>query len=246
MDLIMKQMPVVVSALNVGFLQTLKLFIVTLVGALPLGLVIAFGSMSHFKPLSWLARLIVWVIRGTPLMIQLLTRFVIWIVRGSPLMLQLLIIYYFPGLVLHNPIWGGGETGRFLAAAVSFIINYACYFSEIYRGGIQGVPEGQKEAGLVLGMTKHQIFFKITLLQMIKRIVPPMSNEIITLVKDTSLARIIALQEIIWAGQAFMKGSHGISGAIWPLFFTAVYYLIFNGILTVLLGRLEKKLEYFR
>ena len=123
MDLIMKQMPVVVSALNVGFLQTLKLFIVTLVGALPLGLVIAFGSMSHFKPLSWLARLIVWVIRGTPLMIQLL------------------IIYYFPGLVLHNPIWGGGETGRFLAAAVSFIINYACYFSEIYRGGIQGVPE---------------------------------------------------------------------------------------------------------
>ena len=210
MNLIMKQMPVVVSALNVGFLQTLKLFIVTLVGALPLGLVIAFGSMSHFKPLSWLARLIVWVIRGTPLMIQLL------------------IIYYFPGLVLHNPIWGGGETGRFLAAAVSFIINYACYFSEIYRGGIQGVPEGQKEAGLVLGMTKHQIFFKITLLQMIKRIVPPMSNE------------------IIWAGQAFMKGSHGISGAIWPLFFTAVYYLIFNGILTVLLGRLEKKLEYFR
>ena len=121
MDLIMKQMPVVVSALNVGFLQTLKLFIVTLVGALPLGLVIAFGSMSHFKPLSWLARLTVWVIRGTPLMIQLL------------------IIYYFPGLVLHNPIWGGGETGRFLAAAVSFIINYACYFSEIYRGGIQGV-----------------------------------------------------------------------------------------------------------
>ena len=161
-------------------------------------------------------------------------------------LIQLLIIYYFPGLVLHNPIWGGGETGRFLAAAVSFIINYACYFSEIYRGGIQGVPEGQKEAGLVLGMTKHQIFFKITLLQMIKRIVPPMSNEIITLVKDTSLARIIALQEIIWAGQAFMKGSHGISGAIWPLFFTAVYYLIFNGILTVLLGRLEKKLEYFR
>lgn len=230
MDLIMKQMPVVVSALNVGFLQTLKLFIVTLVRVPFLSdWIIAFGSMSiPFKPLSWLARLIVWVIRGTPLMIQLL------------------IIYYFPGLVLHNPIWGGGETGRFLAAAVSFIINYACYFSEIYRGGIQGVPEGQKEAGLVLGMTKHQIFFKITLLQMIKRIVPPMSNEIITLVKDTSLARIIALQEIIWAGQAFMKGSHGISGAIWPLFFTAVYYLIFNGILTVLLGRLEKKLEYFR
>ena len=170
MNLIMKQMPVVVSALNVGFLQTLKLFIVTLVGALPLGLLIAFGSMSHFKPLSWLARLIVWIIRGTPLMIQLL------------------IIYYFPGSGSDiSQIWGGGETGRFLAASVSFIINYACYFSEIYRGGIQGVPEGQEEAGLVLGMTKHQIFFKITLLQMIKRIVPPMSNEIITLVKDTSL-----------------------------------------------------------
>ena len=229
MDLIMKQMPVVVSALNVGFLQTLKLFIVTLVGALPLGLVIAFGSMSHFKPLSWLARLIVWVIRGTP-----------------PLMLQIIVIYLGPGLMGFASPWGSSTNGRLLAAVVAFVINYACYFSEIYRGGIQGVPEGQKEAGLVLGMTKHQIFFKITLLQMIKRIVPPMSNEIITLVKDTSLARIIALQEIIWAGQAFMKGSHGISGAIWPLFFTAVYYLIFNGILTVLLGRLEKKLEYFR
>ena len=127
-----------------------------------------------------------------------------------------------------------------------FIFNYACYFSVIYRGGIQSVPQGQTEAGLVLGMTKSQIFFKITLMQMIKRIVPPMSNEIITLVKDTSLARIIALQEIIWAGQSFLKGSQGISGAIWPMFFAAVYYLVFNGILTVLLGRLEKKLDYFR
>ena len=161
-------------------------------------------------------------------------------------MIRSWIIYYFPGLVLGKTIWGGGETGRFMAAAVSFIFNYACYFSEIYRGGIQSVPKGQEEAGLVLGMTKAQIFFKVTLLQMIKRIVPPMSNEIITLVKDTSLARIIALQEIIWAGQAFMKGSQGISGAIWPLFFTAVYYLIFNGVLTVLLGQLEKKLDYFR
>ncbi|MCI9167593.1 MAG: amino acid ABC transporter permease [Dorea sp.] len=228
MEQMMEQMPVVVHALNIGFLQTLKLFFVTLIGAFPLGLVIAFGSMSGFRPLSYLAKLVVWIIRGTPLMIQLL------------------IIYYFPGLVLHNPIWGSGESGRFLAASVSFILNYACYFSEIYRGGIQGVPEGQEEAGLVLGMTKSQIFFRITLLQMIKRIVPPMSNEIITLVKDTSLARIIALQEIIWAGQAFMKGSYGISGAIWPLFFTAVYYLIFNGILTVALGRLEEKLNYFR
>ena len=228
METIMQQMPIVVNALNVGFIQTLKLFFVTLLGAFPLGLIIAFGSMSRFKPLSFLVKIIVWIVRGTPLMIQLL------------------IIYYFPGLVLHNPIWGGGESGRFMAAAVSFIFNYACYFSEIYRGGIQGVPVGQQEAGLVLGMTKSQIFFKVTLLQMIKRIVPPMSNEIITLVKDTSLARIIALQEIIWAGQAFMKGSNGISGQIWPLFFTAVYYLVFNGILTILLNRLEEKLNYFR
>lgn len=228
MELILEQMPIVIRALNAGFIQTLKLFFVTLIGAFPLGLVIAFGSMSKFRPLSFITKIFVWIIRGTPLMIQML------------------IIYYFPGLVLRNPIWGGGEGGRFLAASVSFIINYACYFSEIYRGGIQGVPIGQEEAGLVLGMTKSQIFFKITLLQMIKRVVPPMSNEIITLVKDTSLARIIALQEIIWAGQAFMKGSQGISGAIWPLFFTALYYLIWNGILTVLLGRLEKKLDYFR
>ncbi len=228
MELFFEQLPIVVGALNVGFLQTLKLFFVTLLGAIPLGLVIAFGSMSRFKPLS------------------ALTKIVVWIVRGSPLMIQLLIIYYFPGLVLGKPIWGGGESGRFLAASVAFIFNYACYFSEIYRGGIQGVPKGQEEAGLVLGMTKVQIFFKVTLLQMIKRIVPPMSNEIITLVKDTSLARIIALQEIIWAGQAFMKGSQGISGAIWPLFFTAVYYLACNGLLTILFGKVEKKLDYFR
>lgn len=228
MELILEQFPIVIQSLNIGFIQTLKLFFVTLLGAVPLGLIISFGSMSRFRPLSYLTKIIVWIVRGTPLMIQLL------------------IIYYFPGLVLDNPIWGGGESGRFLAASVAFIFNYACYFSEIYRGGIQGVPKGQEEAGLVLGMTRSQIFFKVTLLQMIKRIVPPMSNEIITLVKDTSLARIIALQEIIWAGQAFLKGSQGISGAIWPLFFTAVYYLIFNGILTVLLGRLEKKLDYFR
>ena len=228
MEQIMEQLPIVIGALNVGFLQTLKLFFITLIGAFPLGLVIAFGSMSRFKPLSYFTRIIVWIVRGTPLMIQLL------------------IVYYFPGLVLNNNIWGSGEAGRFTAAAISFIFNYACYFSEIYRGGIQSVPVGQEEAGLVLGMTKSQIFFKVTLLQMIKRIVPPMSNEIITLVKDTSLARIIALQEIIWAGQAFMKGSQGISGAIWPLFFTLIYYLIFNGLLTLMLGRLEKKLDYFR
>ena len=228
MELFAKQFPVVVKALNTGFLQTLKLFIVTLMGAIPLGLIITFGSTSKFPPLKYITKIFVWIIRGTPLMIQLL------------------IIFYFPGLVLNNPVWGGGESGRFMAAAVAFIINYACYFSEIYRGGIESIPVGQDEAGLVLGMKKSQIFFKVKLKQMIKRIVPPMSNEIITLVKDTSLARIIALQEIIWAGQAFMKGSQGINGAIWPLFFTAVYYLVFVGLLTILLGRLEKKLQYFK
>lgn len=228
MSLIIEQMPIVFGALNQGFLQTLKLFFVTLIGALPLGLIISFGSMTKFRPIRYVTKLFVWIIRGTPLMIQLL------------------IIYYFPGLVLGKTIWGGGEAGRFLAASVSFIINYACYFSEIYRGGIQSIPKGQQEAGLVLGMTKSQIFFRVTLLQMIKRILPPVSNEIITLVKDTSLARIIALQEIIWAGQAFLKGSQGISGAIWPLFFTAVYYLIFSGVLTLFFGWLEHRLDYFR
>lgn len=225
---IAEQFPIVFASLNQGFLQTLKLFFVTLIGAIPLGLIISFGSMSRFKPLSAIVKVIVWVVRGTPLM------------------LQLLIIYYGPGILFGNPIWGGGESGRFLASAVAFILNYACYFSEIYRGGIQGVPSGQNEAGLVLGMTKSQIFFKVTLLQMIKRIVPPMSNEIITLVKDTSLARIVALQEIIWAGQAFMKTSHGISGQLWPLFFTGIYYLVFSGLLTLLFGYIEKKMAYFK
>ncbi len=223
-----QQFPVVFESLNVGFLQTLKLFACTLLGALPLGLLISFGSMSKFKPLSLVTRLIVWVVRGTPLMIQLL------------------IIFFFPGLVWGKPIWGGGESGRFLAATVAFIINYACYFSEIYRGGIQSIPVGQHEASQVLGLTKSQTFFRVVLLQVVKRIVPPMSNEIITLVKDTSLARIIALQEIIWAGQSFMKGSHGIAGQIWPLFFTGVYYLLFSGILTLLFNKLEKKLSYFK
>ncbi len=228
MKVFMEQLPIVIHSLNIGFLQTLKLFGITLLGAFPLGLIICFGSMSRFKPLAGFCRILIWIVRGTPLMIQLL------------------IIYYFPGLVMGNAIWGSGERGRFIAASVAFIINYSCYFSEIYRGGIQGVPVGQEEAGLVLGMTRRQIFSHVTLLQMVKRIVPPMSNEILTLVKDTSLARIIALQEIIWAGQAFMKGSQGISGVIWPLFFTAVYYLIFNGILTIVLGRIEKRLEFFQ
>lgn len=228
MEVFLEQLPIVLKSLNIGFLQTLRLFGITLLGAVPLGLAISFGSRSRI------------------LIVRSIFQVIIWVVRGTPLMIQLLIIYFFPGLVWGKTIWGGGESGRFIAASVAFIINYACYFSEIYRGGIQAIPVGQEEAGLVLGMTKRQIFFRVKLLQMIKRIVPPMSNEILTLVKDTSLARIIALQEIIWAGQSFMKGSQGISGAIWPLFFTAVYYLIFNGILTVVLGRLEKKLDYFR
>lgn len=228
MSQFVEQFPIVIGALNTGFIQTLKLFCVTLLGALPLGLLIAFGSMSKIKPLNALIKTIV------------------WIVRGSPLMIQLLIIFYMPGIVFHNPIFGGGEQGRFAAACVAFIINYACYFSEIYRGGIKSVPYGQQEAGEVLGLTKSQIFFRIKLLQVIKHIVPPMSNEIITLVKDTSLARIIAMQEIIWAGEAFLKGSHGIAGQVWPLFFTAIYYLLFNGVLTIAFGKLEKKLNYYR
>lgn len=206
-----------------GLAVTIKLFALTLVFALPLGLIISFGSMSKLKVLRYPVKTLV------------------WIVRGSPLMIQLLIVYY--GLPI---VFGIPPLPRFPAALIAFVFNYACYFSEIYRGGIQGVPKGQQEAGQVLGMTKTQIFFKVTLLQMVKRIVPPMSNEIITLVKDTSLSRIIALQEVIWAGQAFMKGSHGIAGAIWPLFFTGVYYLIFSGILTLVLGRVEKKLDYFK
>lgn len=223
-----QQFPIVIGSLNEGFIQTLKLFAVTLIGAMPLGLIISFCSKSSFKPLRWI------------------TRTVIWIVRGSPLMLQLLIIFYGPGLLFDIAVWGGGQSGRFWASAVAFIINYACYFSEIFRSGIEGVPKGQQEAGEVLGMTKPQIFFKVTLMQMIKRIVPPMSNEIITLVKDTSLARVIAMQEIIWNAEAFTTKSMGIAGIIWPLFFTGVYYLAFNGILTILLGRLEKKLGYFQ
>ncbi len=222
------QFPVVFESLNIGFLRTLELFVVTLLGALPLGLIMAVGSSSKIGPVKFIIKIVVWIVRGTPLMIQLL------------------IIYYFPGLVLKNNMWGSGESGRFIASMVAFIINYACYFSEIFRGGIQSVPKGQDEAGMVLGMTGKEIFFKVKLLQIVKNILPPISNEILTLVKDTSLARIIALQEIIWAGQAFMKGSQGISGEIWPLFFTAVYYLIFNGLLTVLFGKLEKKLGYFK
>lgn len=214
----------VTQALMSGLWTTFEIFILTLIFSLPLGLVFAFGLLSRFNPVKAVMNVFVWVIRGTPLM------------------LQLIIIFYGPGLWLHQAIWSGDETGRITATVVAFVINYACYFSVIFRGGIEGVPAGQREAGQVLGMTKQQIFFKITLLQMIKRVVPPMSNEIITLVKDTSLARIIAAYELTFAGAAFMKSD----GLTWPLFYTGVFYLVFVGILTLLFNYIEKKLDYFR
>ena len=219
-----------------GFGVTLELFALTLVFALPLGLLFSFGSMSRFKPLKWLMKTFVWIIRGTPLM------------------LQMIVIYYGPGLVgtwaqgIENPnalvTWLASWSvfDRFVAVLIAFVINYACYFSEIYRGGIEGIPAGQYEAGQVLGMTKTQIFFRVVLMQVVKRILAPMSNEIITLVKDTSLARIIAVYEIIWAGQNYIK----LEGLIWPLFYTGVFYLAFNGLLTILFNRAEKKLSYYR
>ena len=201
-----------------GFWESLQVFGLTLLFSIPLGLVICFGSMSNWKPL------------------RALTRGFVWIIRGSPLMLQLIIIFYGPGLMFGLP-----AMPRFTATIVAFSINYACYFSEIYRGGIESIPVGQYEAGQVLGMTKSQIFFKVVLLQVVKRITAPMGNEVITLVKDTSLARVIGIYELIWAGEQFIK-----KGLIWPLFYTGVFYLVFSGLLTILLGYLEKKLDYFR
>ena len=200
-----------------GFVTTVQLFCLTLVFALPLGLLISFGSMSRITPLRALIKIIVWIVRGTPLM------------------LQIIIIFYGPALLWDISL------PRFTAALVAFVINYACYFSEIYRGGIEAVPKGQTEAGEVLGMTKTQIFFKVTLLQVIKRILPPMGNEIITLVKDTSLANTIANKEII-----MMAKEYSAKGLIWPLFSTAIFFLVFVGVLTVLFNWLEKKLDYFR
>ena len=219
-----------------GFGMTLKIFALTLVFSLPLGLIVSFGSMSRFKPLRWLIRVFVWIIRGTPLM------------------LQLIAIFYIPGFIgkwasslggggaLVNALAGLSVPDRFTAVMVAFIINYACYFSEIYRGGIESMPRGQYEAGAVLGMTKMQVFFKVILFQVIKKIVPPMGNEIITLVKDTSLARVIAVYEIIWSAQKFAK----MEGLVWPLFYTGAYYLIFCGVLTLLFGYIEKKLDYYK
>ena len=210
-------LPVTLQLLD-GFSETLKVFALTLLFSIPLGLVVCFGSMSRFKPL------------------RAITRSFVWVIRGTPLMLQLIIIFYGPGLLFDLP-----AMPRLTATVVAFAINYACYFSEIYRGGIESIPAGQYEAGQVLGMTRQQIFFKVVLLQVVKRIMAPMSNEIITLVKDTALARTIGIYEIIWAGESFIK-----KGMIWPLFYTGVFYLVFSGGLTVLFAKLEKKLDYFR
>lgn len=212
----------VLNALNGSFLLNCELFVLTLLFGLPLGLVVSFGSMSRFLPIRWLTRTFVWVIRGTPLM------------------LQLIIIYFGPGLLELGQPWQGTR-GRLLAATIAFTINYACYFSEIYRGGIQSIPRGQYEAGQVLGMTKSQIFFKVTLLQVVKRIMPPMGNEVITLIKDTALANIITNKEIILMAKEFMP-----KGLLWPLFASGLYFLLFVGILTLLLGWIEKKLDYFK
>ena len=214
----------VTLSLLAGMGQLLKLFFLTLLFSLPLGLLIAFALRSRCKPVSWLFNVIVWIIRGTPLM------------------LQLIIIFYGPGKWFDFNLWGHFSDGRMAACVIAFVINYACYFAVIYKGGIESVPIGQQEAGQVLGMTKSQIFFKVTLLQMVKRIVPPMSNELITLVKDTSLAKTISIMELIMTGESYMKSA----GIVWPLFYTAVFYLAFVGILTLLFNYIERKLSYFR
>ena len=229
----------VVTRLSEGFVTTIEIFLLTLLFSLPLGLVISFGSMSKIKPIKYIIK------------------FIVWVVRGTPLMLQLILVFYGPGLLgsWANDMIASGTTNsfiewlstwavmdRFVAVIIAFSINYACYFSEIYRGGIESIPKGQYEAGQVLGMTKSQIFFKIVLMQVVKRIIPPMSNEIITLVKDTSLARVIAVYELIWAGEVFIK----LRGTLWPLMATAIFYLLFSGLLTVLFGKIEKKLDYYK
>lgn len=214
----MDRIQTIITSLFEGFGFNFLLFVITLAAAIPLGLIITFGTMSKFKPLKWLMKTFVWVIRGTPLM------------------LQLFVVLYAPGL-----LWDIPMRNRFLAACIAFVINYAAYFSEIYRGGIESIPKGQYEAGQVLAMTKSQVFFKVVMFQVIKRIVPPMGNEIITLVKDTSLARVIGVIEILMSAERFTK-----QGLIWPLFSTGLYFLVFNGILTLLLGYVEKKLDYYK
>ncbi|MBQ4354984.1 MAG: amino acid ABC transporter permease [Clostridia bacterium] len=214
-----------------AFGQNTLVFLFTLLGAIPLGLVITFGSMSTLGfSFHWRGKKI--EIRP----IRAITKTFVWIIRGTPLMLQLFVVMYVPGLVFDMPM-----KSRLTAVLIAFIINYSAYFSEIYRGGIEAIPHGQYEAGQVLGMTKTQIFFKIVLFQVIKRIVPPMGNEIITLVKDTSLARVIAYAEILKAAERYAA-----QGLIWPLFYTGVYFLVFVGVLTILFGWLEKKLDYYK
>ena len=218
----MSELMVIIGRLGEGFWLNCELFALTLLIAIPVGLVISFGSMSRLLPLKG-------VVKGF-----------VWVIRGTPLMLQIIVIYLGPGLLGWQNPWPSGGSGRLTAAVVAFAINYACYFSEIYRGGIESLPKGQIEAGQVLGMTRSQIFFKITLMQLIKRILPPMGNEVITLVKDTSLANIIACKEIIMMAKEYTS-----KGLIWPLFSTAVFFLVFVGALTLLFGWLEKKLSYF-
>ena len=208
----------VTLALLEGFGTTCSIFGLTLVLALPLGLLISFGTMSKIVP------------------VRAIFKTIVWIIRGVPLMLQIFVVFYVPGFVFGTPI-----ASRFVAAIVAFVINYACYFSEIYRAGIEAIPFGQTEAGRVLGMTKTEIFFRVTLLQVVKRIIPPMGNEIITLVKDTALARVVMVVEIIKVAEKFTARA-----MIWPLFYTAVFYLIFVGALTILFGKAEKKLSYFK
>lgn len=211
-----------------GFGKTLLIFALTLAFSVPLGLLVCFGSMSKLG----------FTVGGKKICpVSIITKAFVWIIRGTPLMLQLIVIYYGPGLLFHTDLMP-----RFTAVLVAFVVNYAAYFSEIYRGGIESVPGGQYEACAVLGMTKAQTFFRVILMQVVKRIIPPMSNEIITLIKDTSLARVIAVYEIIWSAQAYIK----LNGLIWPLFYTGAFYLAFSGLLTLLLGRLEKKLGYFK
>lgn len=214
----MGQFQEICASLFTGFGYNLIIFICTLIAAIPLGLIVTLGSMSGFKPLRWLTKTVVWVIRGTPLM------------------LQIFVVLYAPGL-----LWDMPMRSRMTAVLVAFIINYAAYFSEIYRGGIESIPQGQYEAGQVLGMTKIQVFFKIVLFQVIKRIVPPMSNEVLTLVKDTSLARIVGVAEVIMCAERFTK-----QGLIAPLFSTGLFFLAFCGILTLLFNYIEKKLDYYK
>ena len=233
---------VIIGRLLESSVLNLEIFFVTLVLGLPLGLIISFGSMSRWRPFGFLAPLGSdkhWFIHLLSQLrpISALVQIFVWVIRGTPLMLQIIIVYYGPGL-----IWGAKAMGRMEAAILAFVINYACYFSEIFRGGIQSMPAGQKEAGQVLGMTRSQIFFKVTLLQVIKRIVPPMGNEFITLVKDTSLARIITNKEIIMMAQEYASSD----ALIWPLFSTAIFFLVACGILTLLLNYAEKKLSYFK